>query len=97
MDKTQLVEYFRGRRDHGLAMADIQADFGQVPERTLRRWLAGLVHEGVLSRSGTLKSTRYRLAAPPAMAATSRKASSVVATAPGVRLEFSPVNRKLLA
>lgn len=31
-----------------------------VPDRTLRRWLGELVHEGVIERSGSRKGTRYR-------------------------------------
>jgi Domain of unknown function (DUF4338) len=40
--------------------AEIKAEVADVPDRTLRRWLGELVHEGVIERSGSRKGTRYR-------------------------------------
>jgi DNA-binding HxlR family transcriptional regulator len=40
--------------------AEIKAEIADVPDRTLRRWLGELEHEGVIERSGSRKGTRYR-------------------------------------
>jgi len=37
----------------------------EVPQRTLRRWLSQWVAEGLVSRSGTGRATRYQYAEPP--------------------------------
>jgi len=37
---------------------------GNVPQRTLRRWLAGWVEQGVLVRTGKKRGTRYAYAGP---------------------------------
>ena len=37
---------------------------GKIPQRTLRRWLAGWVEQGVLVRSGKKRGTRYAYVGP---------------------------------
>jgi hypothetical protein len=50
-------------RQHGArwsSPAEIKGAIADVPDRTLRRWLGELVHEGLIERSGSHRSTRYR-------------------------------------
>lgn len=49
-----------------LSIAQVTAVVGGVPERTLRRWLAELVADGIAERTGERKGTRYRSLTPTA-------------------------------
>ena len=70
-----------------------------MPDRTLRRWLGELVHEGLIERSGTRKGTRYRWKPTakdqqrqPAMAAGTDAGDSTLQG----ELVFSPESEQLL-
>lgn len=64
--RSTLLDWLRTRQEP-LSLTQIQAGApAQVPERTLRRWLAGWVAQGVLQRSGARRSTRYRYRPPAA-------------------------------
>ena len=58
------------KQQHPLSLNDIHAFLpAQVPERTLRRWLAEWAEQGLVERTGAKRSTRYlyrpEQAAPP--------------------------------
>lgn len=59
-DKYSIAQLLRQHAERWNSPADIKADATEVPDRTLRRWLGELVHEGVIERSGSRKGTRYR-------------------------------------
>ena len=59
-DKTYLIRYFQQHPQIWYKLSAIKAHVGDVPDRTLRRWLAALVKQGLLERSGEKKGTRYR-------------------------------------
>jgi Fic family protein len=58
-DKQSIVQFLY-QREGWSSPAEIKAVAANVPDRTLRRWLGELVHEGVIERSGSRKGTRYR-------------------------------------
>lgn len=49
-----------------LSLSQVKTVVGAVPERTLRRWLAELVADGFVERTGDRKGTRYRSLTPAA-------------------------------
>jgi Fic family protein len=57
--KTHVLA-FLASQDGLLKLSDIARQVGNIPERTLRRWLVLWCEEGVLDRSGGGRSTRYR-------------------------------------
>lgn len=62
--KAQVLKLLQ-RTDSYLSTPDLFEAIGHaVPERTLRRWLSGWVDEGLLTRIGNRRSTRYRLTQP---------------------------------
>jgi hypothetical protein len=59
-DKLTLIHALQARREHWHALKELVAVVPGVPERTLRHWLASLVAEGKVTRSGEKKGARYR-------------------------------------
>jgi DNA-binding HxlR family transcriptional regulator len=59
-DKHSIAQLLSQHTERWHSPAEIRAAVTDVPDRTLRRWLAELVHEGVIERSGSRKGTRYR-------------------------------------
>ena len=59
-DKTSLALYLRRHPDQWLSPAGLATQFPDVPDRTLRRWMAEFVSRGIAERSGSLKGTRYK-------------------------------------
>jgi Fic family protein len=59
-DKHSIAQLLSQHAERWNSPAEIKAEIADVPERTLRRWLGELVHEGVIERSGSRKGTRYR-------------------------------------
>ncbi|HEY8509789.1 MAG TPA: Fic family protein [Steroidobacteraceae bacterium] len=93
-DRNDVIEFFKRRPHAEVGFSDVHAELSQVPERTLRRWLAQLVREGVLDRSGSRKGTRYRWAGPVAPPADSTKPE--VRVAPAEPLVFSQASLQSL-
>src|SRR5262245_59208904 len=58
-DKRSIAEFLRQHADRWNSFAEIKTEVLDVSDRTLRRWLSQLVHEGVVERSGIRKGTRY--------------------------------------
>jgi Fic family protein len=58
--KRAVVEFLQRRAARWSATADLRMDVPGIPDRTLRRWLADLVEEGLVERSGARKGARYR-------------------------------------
>jgi fido (protein-threonine AMPylation protein) len=63
-DISALRSYFRLHPADWISPARLRARFPDLPDRTLRRWTAELVAEGLVERTGTFKGTRYRLRSP---------------------------------
>jgi len=59
-DKRSIAQILIQHAERWIPPAEIKAELPDVPDRTLRRWLGGLVQEGVIERSGSRKGTRYR-------------------------------------
>ena len=59
-DKHSLAQLLSQHAERWNSPAEIKTEIADVPDRTLRRWLGELVHEGVVERSGSRKGTRYR-------------------------------------
>jgi Fic family protein len=59
-DKHSITQLLSQRAEQWTSPTEIRATVTDVPDRTLRRWLGELVHEGVIERSGSRKGTRYR-------------------------------------
>jgi DNA-binding HxlR family transcriptional regulator len=59
-DKRSIAQLLSEDAGRWNSPAEIKAEIADVPDRTLRRWLGELVHEGVIERSGSRKGTRYR-------------------------------------
>jgi len=59
-DKHSIAQLLSQRAERWNSPAEIKTEIADVPDRTLRRWLGELVHEGVIERSGSRKGTRYR-------------------------------------
>src|SRR5713101_1478154 len=59
-DKHSIAQLLSQRAERWNSPAEIKTEIDDVPDRTLRRWLGELVHEGVIERSGSRKGTRYR-------------------------------------
>src|ERR1700721_963766 len=59
-DKQSIAQLLSQQAERWNSPAEIKARIAAVPDRTLRRWLGELVHEGLIERSGTRKGTRYR-------------------------------------
>jgi Fic family protein len=64
-DKSQVLEFLRGRNEDWTSPAQIHANIN-VPERTLRNWLRDLVEEGAIEFRGERKGRRYRSVERPA-------------------------------
>jgi len=59
-DKRSIAQLLSQHAERWSSPAEIKAEIAEIPDRTLRRWLSELVHEGVIERSGSRKGTRYR-------------------------------------
>src|SRR6266436_2158890 len=59
-DKHSIAQLLSQHAERWNSPAEIKTEIAGVPDRTLRRWLGELVHEGVIERSGSRKGTRYR-------------------------------------
>src|ERR1700730_18801683 len=59
-DKRSIAQLLSQHARQWNSPAEIKAAVADVPDRTLRRWLGELVHDGVIERSGSRKGTRYR-------------------------------------
>ena len=59
-DKHAIAQLLSQHSERWNSAAEIKAAVADVPDRTLRRWLGELAHEGVIERSGSRKGTRYR-------------------------------------
>ncbi len=59
-DKHSIAQLLSQHAERWNSPAEIKTEIADVPDRTLRRWLGELVHEGVIERSGSRKGTRYR-------------------------------------
>jgi DNA-binding HxlR family transcriptional regulator len=59
-DKRAIAQFLSQHAEQWISPAEIKAAVADVPDRTLRRWLGELVHQGVIERSGSRKGTRYR-------------------------------------
>lgn len=59
-DKHSIAQFLSQHAERWNSPAEIKTAIGDVPDRTLRRWLGELVHDGVIERSGSRKGTRYR-------------------------------------
>jgi DNA-binding IclR family transcriptional regulator len=95
-DKDSIAQLLSQHPDRWNSPAEISAAVANVPDRTLRRWLGELVHEGVIERSGSRKGTRYRWTPwakeeqrAPAVAEAGRSTTQI-------RAVFSPESEQLL-
>jgi hypothetical protein len=86
-DKHSIALLLSQRAGRWNSPAEIKTEIADVPDRTLRRWLGELVHEGVIECSGSRKGTRYRWKPtvlgryrprPPAPTAQCRRAPAVM-------------------
>ena len=59
-DKHSIAQLLSQHAERWNSPAEIKTEIADVPDRTLRRWLGELVHEGAIERSGSRKGTRYR-------------------------------------
>src|SRR5258708_11367764 len=59
-DKHSIAQLLSQHAERWNSPAEIKTEIADVPDRTLRRWLGELMHEGVIERSGSRKGTRYR-------------------------------------
>ena len=73
----------------GLGLEALQAQFPEVPRRSLQRWLATFVDDGHLIAEGSARARRYRVAAAPVAIPV------IAATEPTIPL--SPSSREVLA
>ena len=73
----------------GLGIEALQAQFPEVPRRSLQRWLATFVDDGHLIAEGSARARRYRVAAAPVAIPV------IAATEPTIPL--SPLSREVLA
>jgi hypothetical protein len=94
-DKHSIAQLLSQHAERWNSPAEIKTEIADVPDRTLRRWLGELVHEGVIERSGSRKGTRYR------WKATARQPAVVAGTDAGrsttqVQSVFSPESEQLL-
>ena len=92
-DKHTIAQLLNRQGDRWNSPAEIQAQAADVPDRTLRRWLAELVRDGHIERTGSRKGTRYRRATnerPPAAVAGVRESPAQF------HQIFSPASQQLL-
>lgn len=59
-DLAAVVDFVRQNAD-GARSSEIARALKEVPQRTLQRWLKGLVEEGRLAQEGKGPAARYRL------------------------------------
>src|SRR5713226_5605084 len=54
-DKHSIAQLLSQHAERWNSPAEIKTEIADVPDRTLRRWLGELVHEGVIERSGAAR------------------------------------------
>ena len=59
-DLAAVVDFLR-QSAHGARSSEIAKALNEVPQRTLQRWLKGLVEEGRIAQEGKGPAARYRL------------------------------------
>ena len=92
-DKTTLTKTLASQPSDWLSLAQVKAVVSDVPERTLRRWLAELVHDGTAERAGERKGTRYRLRKPAAAA--DGTSTAAVASTPTFTTQSAALIRRI--
>src|SRR5690348_7678948 len=97
-DISELRSYFRLHPADWVSPARLLARFSDLPDRTLRRWMAELVAEGLVERTGSFKGTRYRLRSPANIAEVQayEVREPVAPFAPPDRRVFAPASLEVL-
>lgn len=67
-DKSTLLGVLKAAPDRWMSAAELKGAIGDVPDRTLRNWLAALAGNGDIETRGERKGRRYRLRSPSALA-----------------------------
>ena len=90
-DKSQLIQHLEAQSSRWQTLAEIKAHVTGIPDRTLRRWLAALVQQGRVDRTGERKGTQYRwhLAPPGEVAPIAVNSDTAVFTAIGSLAEIA--------
>ena len=88
-DKTQVSNILKAAPEHWFKLSELKASLGDVPDRTLRRWLKALQDGAQLLRKGERKAARYRWAG-------SGETSSQTLNTLEPDLQFSPLSQSLL-
>ena len=88
-DKTQVSNILKAAPEHWFKLSELKASLGDVPDRTLRRWLKALQDGAQLLRKGERKAARYRWA-------DSGETSPQTLNTLEPDLQFSPLSQSLL-
>ncbi len=79
----------------GLGIEALQAQFPEVPRRSLQRWLAALVDDGQLITEGSARARRYRVKAAPVAGVVPAAIEPVIPLSPPGREVLADVSRPL--